>query len=110
MKLRKDAPRAPKRVERPRSGKVGKTGSRRSPPKRSAGKPATAIVVEHREEVFDRLSSSLALLETVALALRRFEAEPTLGAICMALDHAVTEVGKAHSNVEKYLESYRTRS
>jgi hypothetical protein len=57
-----------------------------------------------RDELIFRLSSALALIETVSVALREFEDQPTLGAICMALNLTIVVVGRAHTDVEQYLE------
>lgn len=52
-----------------------------------------------------RLSSALALVETVGFALKEFEEQPGVGSICMALDQAISTVGSAHSEVEEFVES-----
>jgi hypothetical protein len=54
-----------------------------------------------------RLSSALALVETVGFALKEFEEQPGLGSICMALDQAISAVGSAHAEVEEFVESLR---
>ena len=52
-----------------------------------------------------RLSSALALVETVGFALKEFEEQPGLGSICMALDLAISAIGNAHADVEEFVES-----
>lgn len=60
--------------------------------------------VRDRAELIDRLSNALALVETIFVALREFESEPTLGSICMALNQAIVVMSRAHADVESYLE------
>jgi hypothetical protein len=54
-----------------------------------------------------RLSSALALVETVGFALKEFEEQPGVGSICMALDQAIRMVGTAHADVEDFVENLR---
>lgn len=58
-------------------------------------------------ELIDRLSNALALIETIAVALKEFEAQPVVGSICMALDQAIVVIGRAHADVEQLFERKR---
>jgi hypothetical protein len=64
--------------------------------------------VRDRTELIERLSNALALIETVAMALREFEPNPVLGSICMALDQAVVVVGQAHVEVAHFLDKVQS--
>jgi hypothetical protein len=55
-------------------------------------------------ELIGRLSEGLALLETIGMALREFESQPTLGSICVAFNQAVIVIRRAHSDVGHFLE------
>jgi hypothetical protein len=63
---------------------------------------------ERVRDVVERLSNYLALVQTVALALRRFEAHVGVGPICTALERAVDLWRRAHAAIGLYLQ--RTRS
>ena len=71
--------------------------------------PAAKLAFRLREpdDVVECLSNRLALVETVALALREFEAHPGVGPICTALEQSVELLGRAHAAVNLYLQ--RTR-
>lgn len=81
----------------------------RSPSKRPTRSMTRAILadadkpVRDRDDLIERLSDSLSLVETVAMALKAFEGNPALASVWTALDHAVTTVDRAHMQVEHFL-------
>ena len=72
--------------------------------------PAAKLALRLREpdDVVECLSNRLALVETVSLALREFEAHTGVGAICTALEQTVDLLGRAHAAVNLYLQRTRT--
>ena len=90
---------------RPRTASGGATGARRRAPVADC-EPAAQLAIRLRkpDDVVECLSNCLALIETIALALREFEADPGVGTICTALEQTVEMVGRAHAAVNLYLQ------
>lgn len=87
----------------------GKVHGARRPDPVADSESAAQLAVRLREpdDVVECLSNRLALIETVALALREFEAHVGVGTICTALEQTVDLLGRAHAAVNLYLQ--RTR-
>ncbi len=100
-----------------RSGTGNRSRSRKhSVPRGSArcsydrAEPASPGAPRDLGELIHRLNSALDLVETVSIALMQFEAEPTIGSICVTLEHAVVVLGGAHAEVEQFLERRKSRA
>jgi hypothetical protein len=91
--------------QRPRkSPSFPKSSTRRTFVPTSSGEEARRA---ESGELLEHLSAQLALVETVSIALQKFEEQPEIGAICASLEHAVSMLASAHEHVEHYLQRMR---
>ena len=98
--------------QRPPTARRRTSHSRRG----SAGKPLAPCVRKRadrasavrgalkRSEIIRLLAEALALLRTIGMAMREFEDHPTFGNVCVAFNHAVEVLGRAHSEVGRLVE------
>lgn len=54
-------------------------------------------------ELLEDLSAQLALVETVSIALQKFEDQQEIGAICTSLERAVRRLADVHERVRRHL-------
>jgi hypothetical protein len=78
--------------------RVGNSG-----PARVAGSSGERACDEDHMELLEDLSAQLALVETVSIALQKFENRQEVGAICTSLERAVRRLADEHERVGHYL-------
>jgi len=69
--------------------------------------PATSRLTG-ADELLESLSSRLALVETVSLALQTLEDRPEVGSISAALELAVAMLARVHEDVDHFVQRVRT--
>ena len=98
---------------RPRHSTGRKAGSRsvhKTRSSQSTQRETDAVAAQWAEDrdPLARLSSAIALVETVEAATRAYEAEPGLGSICVSLQLACRQLASAHSAVDHALQGAQT--